>query len=657
MSLSFDGGSDSPIERERRGFWEQSVRRRLRLLKAVKVSLEIIVAVWAMYNTIRYFLAYTMYSSMAGQQTALALGTSTAICIGFLACAAVVSALHPFLIAKRIPIRALLVTRTLFRYLGSFFLLSPAIVNLALTIVWRHSSDTELDPDRRCHLDVDIIWSTTTSSACASPMWAAWLGLAILRVLLTLIIVVLFLSISSVYQLTRRPSQSSTRRRQRRARRVQSDSSAFTSPPMSFVSQQPVSIASPPQRHSSRSSVASQSNNKPSLRSRESSSHNRNSRDSSTTTHNRNSSSSEGEVEETPSEARFDPAAIQQRLSEAISPSTAPYAQSDRDLNNFVDRFRSLVSQIQRETEEALQYAIPDPEDGEDYPPEGVDRYTAYPTRHRDTPTSSSFPQSNNPYVQYLQLDSNVASSSTSSSPASTFSRAGYGSYVSYNEFGLPYPPDDQIRILNGYVKRMPTIESLGSREVGEFGSWSNRSMSISSHERLGSVGTLSRPPTRTAMLGLETQSLGSFGAMESPSTEYGSVYSYGGAGLGSDRFGGSASERGLGSEPPSRANSLGASSLGGSTASLKGKGKAIFTGTETVVDVTDSEELVEVAEKAREARDGWEAGSVTGQSTTTGSPVSSKSMTSKLSYYTAGNASVQSVMLTPTSEMLPGTP
>jgi hypothetical protein len=38
---------------------------------------------------------------------------------------------------------------------------------------------------------------------------------------------------------------------------------------------------------------------------------------------------------------------------------------------------------------------------------------------------------------------------------------------LGYNEFGLPYPPDQNVRMLNGYIRRMPTIESSGSGEVG----------------------------------------------------------------------------------------------------------------------------------------------------------------------------------------------
>jgi hypothetical protein len=67
-----------------------------------------------------------------------------------------------------------------------------------------------------------------------------------------------------------------------------------------------------------------------------------------------------------------------------------------------------------------------------------------------------------------------------------------------YNEFGLPYPPEESVPMLNGYVRRMPTIESMGSREIAS----TNRGSSVYS----GSVadrfpGTNnSRPPTRISL-------------------------------------------------------------------------------------------------------------------------------------------------------------
>ena len=79
------------------------------------------------------------------------------------------------------------------------------------------------------------------------------------------------------------------------------------------------------------------------------------------------------------------------------------------------DRFNSLISQITRETEDGLALAI-SPE---------------------SSPTREPFIL---PYIP----------------PA-----------IGYDEFGRPYPPDETLFVFNGVVRRMPTIESMGSRELG----------------------------------------------------------------------------------------------------------------------------------------------------------------------------------------------
>ena len=56
------------------------------------------------------------------------------------------------------------------------------------------------------------------------------------------------------------------------------------------------------------------------------------------------------------------------------------------------------------------------------------------------------------------------------------------------SNYPQPYPADEQIRMMNGFIKRMPTIESMGSRElVGSTGT---------NHERNGP-----RSSTRNTML------------------------------------------------------------------------------------------------------------------------------------------------------------
>jgi hypothetical protein len=65
---------------------------------------------------------------------------------------------------------------------------------------------------------------------------------------------------------------------------------------------------------------------------------------------------------------------------------------------------------------------------------------------------------------------------------------------IGYNEFGQPYPPEESIPMLNGIIRRMPTIESMGSREIASTKRGSS-AYSGSILDRLASASN-SRPPT-----------------------------------------------------------------------------------------------------------------------------------------------------------------
>jgi hypothetical protein len=270
-----------------------------------------------------------------------------------------------------------------------------------------------------------------TTATCNRTTAAQWLGLSILRVILTLLLIASYLYVSSAYNSTRRPSQSSQHRKHRR-HRTRSDQSVHMSPPPTSASSQLPLNPGHPSRHPSRSTVASQGNTRPTP--------DRSLRTSHTSSTEFYPSSSSDE-DENALDLRFDPVLMQQRLDNAIPPSTTTSSntQSDRELNNFADRFRSLVSQISRETDDAVQIAQSD-------------------TYYDPVPLEDVY---------------NTAS------------------YASYNN-DYRYPPDDHIHILNGVVRRMPTIESLGSRELVS-------SIASSSQDRdRDRFGSLSRPPTRS---------------------------------------------------------------------------------------------------------------------------------------------------------------
>ncbi|KAJ4480893.1 hypothetical protein J3R30DRAFT_2375470 [Lentinula aciculospora] len=415
--LSMDGIPQTTSKEAQDYCRQRSVRKKLRVLKGTRLALKIVLASWAVYNTARYFIAYTIYDSLQGETTAILLGTSTAMCFALLTCAAAVSSFQPHLIRAHIPVYSLLVVRTIFRYLAAFFLIAPTIVNLALVIIWRRSSVSELVPDLRCRLDADVVWSVT-AGICDHTTAAQWLGLSIFRLIFTLIVVVLFLLVCSAYDHTRWPSQSLSQHRRRRLHNIRPDQPRPKSPPASASSDVPLNPRHAQSPHSAAASSPQRIADR-SFRSSESSSM---------------LQSSSSDDDESIHSSRLD----QQRLILSSTPTLTPTPQSDRELNNFAERFRALVSQISRETDDALRFAQSE-DAGNSEPallPEDI--YTDLPHHNNDDFT------------------------------------------------GGEYPPDDHVRILNGFVRRMPTIESLGSRELTSL---------ASSRDQLHS---LSRPPTRS---------------------------------------------------------------------------------------------------------------------------------------------------------------
>jgi hypothetical protein len=123
-------------------------------------------------------------------------------------------------------------------------------------------------------------------------------------------------------------------------------------------------------------------------------------------------------------------------------------------LKGFVDHFKSVVSQIRQETEEALD--LTNSSGNYDLPPRN----------------SSSNPS---PY---------------SARPFSDTDEDPFNPYVEYDRCSHLTQPDEHVPSVGGFVRRMPTIESLGSREMGSTNHYGDPSRS-SNH-------AASRPPTRT---------------------------------------------------------------------------------------------------------------------------------------------------------------
>jgi hypothetical protein len=148
---------------------------------------------------------------------------------------------------------------------------------------------------------------------------------------------------------------------------------------------------------------------------------------------------------------------------------------SERDLIGHMDRFRSLMTQINQEAEDALEFARADHSSSVE----------------NSLETHSSAPPSGLPPAYSEDGHEYETDGLTHGNPDNIFNLPPVPAALGYNEFGMPYPPDQAVHILNGFIRRMPTIESMGSGEIGtSIGGASLRAGSNSS-----------RPPTRNTLL------------------------------------------------------------------------------------------------------------------------------------------------------------
>lgn len=138
--------------------------------------------------------------------------------------------------------------------------------------------------------------------------------------------------------------------------------------------------------------------------------------------------------------------------------------------NSFVHRFRSLISQITRETEEGMAYARSDDSGSSGRALDFL------PSNESPEPSSETAYRSDN-QEDYDNEDGFYTSSTTLT----------HDSYEQYQQ----YPADEEIRMLNGFITRMPTIESMGSHEV-------RSSMGASSANR--DRQRIGRQPTRNTL-------------------------------------------------------------------------------------------------------------------------------------------------------------
>jgi len=146
---------------------------------------------WAIYNIVRYFRAYMTYSSSTGLIVSLVLGTATTLSLAFLLTASLLAYFRPYLLMHDVPLDYLLRIRDVLLYSSSFLLVAPALVSFALVFVWKNSPDTQLRLENRCYLDIDVVWSISTTTCMNRQLsWSLLLLLSIIRVILTVLNIV-----------------------------------------------------------------------------------------------------------------------------------------------------------------------------------------------------------------------------------------------------------------------------------------------------------------------------------------------------------------------------------------------------------------------------------------------------------------------------------
>jgi hypothetical protein len=147
-------------------------------------------------------------------------------------------------------------------------------------------------------------------------------------------------------------------------------------------------------------------------------------------------------------------------------PTEASSQPTDADLSGFADRFRSLVNQVSREVDDGLDIV------------------------RRESTTWD--------YASSLYAEHHKTQAATT---ADELERLLYSEEFAIAPPPPPAPPpEDHVIMLGGYVRRMSTIESIGSREMGSASSVHRNATFMSNHSSSGHTQQ-SRPPTRTNTL------------------------------------------------------------------------------------------------------------------------------------------------------------
>jgi hypothetical protein len=154
---------------------------------------------WSIFNVVRYSIAYLRLASPQALPVTLALVTAATFSLSSLAAAVLLRMFEHQLSLEPTATLIFHIARVVLHALSSLSLLSPAVVNLTLVFKLRRSPITSLRVEGRCHLDIDVIWSSPPARCDAShfPPWRIWVAISAVRLCLTATILVSPLSFAS----------------------------------------------------------------------------------------------------------------------------------------------------------------------------------------------------------------------------------------------------------------------------------------------------------------------------------------------------------------------------------------------------------------------------------------------------------------------------
>lgn len=451
---------------EERRYWEMASARRMRRLRLLKGALLSIIGSWASYTTVRYFIAYIVYSDNVRQSVALSLGISSLLSL-LVAAGLALSLLVPHHTTHSPPFSRSLgkTLRHVSQFLASFFLFVPATVNLALVSSWRNTG-SDLSLRGRCHWGLDVVW-VGIGGQCTlhAPAWGVWLAAAISRFVLTAAVLTVYHLASRTYRASRwlhYCAEDGQSRDTDITRIALSDTPSLPSPVLRPFIQKSEGFSSVPQRslssdrmavipefnevrnqiplHYEHESVESSSSPPKSLR------HPKSSRD----LHHAGDGSSRR-------------AALVSNVGEG-------------ELEGFADRFRALVDRVSRELDEAREL--------------------------------ENEPAPRTPPLHHV-LDTHTP-------------------YMSIDEFGREVHTEEPVAMLGGVIRRMPTIDSVGSRELASLRSTMLVSAcggGVGSPSLAPSSSASSRPPTRATMVSFNDAASASLASASAPSSRSNSIH------------------------------------------------------------------------------------------------------------------------------------